>query len=360
MEPPVCDYCRIQTATAHCGGLCGTALYCGLECASKDYESGHKDECARAIGKIIIDPSRSAFLENRGFYKASVQRMKNLYNNDIFGWFVFQIYMHSPFINSILFNSNGDWTKFNNRFDDIYKTHARISRRLSKNNLYDKFNTFFADMLYTWQVESRKARLGASKGKIITTQSQLLDAYPGLKPYFRLSNARFTYEFATKMQRIINSIPKTLNQVTVWRGYSVLNIPNTLTVDVDALRVGQRITTWGFMSVAIDSKISAGFLKEKTGGQPTCCLLRILVPKNNRVFLISGAENDQNFAESALVTHGQTEIILPAGTIVQITGKQNPVVVERSYHPGQPLIYTKWVDAIVVGQAPIRMTPVPK
>ena len=347
----LCDNCNVKPATTACGGLCGSTFYCGQECASLHYIGGHHEECSVLISKIIIDMSRPEF-ERRGFYKASVRKMESIYKNDIFGWFAIQIYMHSPFINKILFAVKGDWTKFNNKFEDIYKSHARIAKYAVQSNPYDKFRTFFLDMLVVWQSGAR--RLGASKGKKILSQQELLAAYPKLTPYFKMSNAQFTFAFASHIQHAITSIPKTSLHLYVWRGYSVLNIPDTLTIDIDRLQVGQQFTTWGFTSVAIDSRVSAAFLKENPS--PSCCLLRVLIPKNNNVFLISGEADDPNYSDSAFVTHGQTEILLAAGTIVQVIQKQTPIMVPRGMNKKHQLkpLYTKWADVVVVGRKKIK------
>jgi hypothetical protein len=353
----LCGNCNTTPAQFACGNLCGSTFYCGKECAEAHYVlGGHKEQCPINISKIIVDLDRADF-EKRGFYTASVRQMKRLYKKDIFGWFAFQIFMHSPFINSILFSVNGDWTTFNNKFNDIFQSHARVKRRINPAKPYDKFDTFFADTLDQWQTQRRKVRLDAAKGSVISTEAQLLAAYPGLRPYFKMSNARFTFEFAKHIQTAITSIPKTKQPTYVWRGYSVLNIPGTLTIDIDSLKIGQQFTTWGFMSVAIDSRISAAFLKPRNDGYPTCCMLRVLVPPNNHLFLISGESDDQNYDENTLVTHGQTEILLPAGTVVQVTSINTPQPLAAAYNKKNPMppVYTKWADVMVVGQKPIKM-----
>ena len=355
----MCDLCKTKPALSHCGGLCGIAMYCSQECATQHFNEGHRIECPEKISKIIVEMGGSSF-ERRGFYKASIKKMKDLYKNDIFGWFAIQIYMHSPFINKLLFATNGDWSKFNNRFDDIYKSHARIKRRTNPANPYDKFNTFFADTLHMWQFEFRKVILGDAGGKYIRTQKDLLSAYPKLKPYFKMSNARFAYQFALHIQKAITSIPKSVTPLYAYRGYTVLNIPNTLTIDVDSMYIGQRIVTWGFTSISVTSEVSAGFLKQQVYvNQPTCCLLRVLIPANHNIFLISGTTKDRKYSSTALVTHGQAEILLPAGTILQVTHKQQPMSVMRDFSTIP--IYTKWADVMVVGISPaLRTKPGPK
>jgi len=356
----VCDYCHENPAINHCGGKCGATMYCSQECAIQHFDKGHRFECPEEISKIIVDMNPRPDFEKRGFYKASVKKMKQLYADDIFGWFAIQIYMHSPFINKLLFANNGDWSKFNNRFDDIYMSHARIKRRFDPRKPYDKFNTFFADMLFMWQREYRIVALGAARGKFIMNEKDLLTAYPKLKPYFKMTNARFAYQFALHIQMAITSIPKTVSNLYTWRGYTVLNIPNTLTVDIDSLYIGQQIVTWGFISVSVTPEVSAGFLKPQIyQGVPTCCLLRVLIPRNNNVFLISGATKDTNYSSTALVTHGQAEILLPAGTILQVTSKNPPTYATRDFSTTK--IYTKWADVMVVGiSSSLKTKPGPK
>jgi len=339
METHLCDFCKVKPATSHCGGLCGTVMYCGQQCASKHFNEGHQIECPEAISKIIVE-LRPKF-EKTMFYKASVQKMKSLYDKDIFAWFAFQTYLTNRFINTILFAVKGDWSKFDNSFGKNVRDDPDA-----------KFNLFYQRVLERWQ-SVRDVRLGAARVQILS-RKHLLIAYPQLRQYFSMSNARFTYEFATVMQQTILSMPPLEASITVWRGYTPLNLPGTLAMDLRTFRVGQKITTWGFMSVAINKSIAERYVGMQ---HPTCCFLRILIPKDAKFFLISGGKNDVNYEAYSLAIKEQTEILLPAGTILKITE------IHKTKIAIQPLgnkSSTLWADAMVVGMANIKRTPVPK
>ena len=344
MEKDLCDFCKVNTATSHCGGLCGTVMYCSQKCATAHFYDGHNKECPEAISKIIVEV-RPKF-EQRMFYKESVKKMKNLYTEDILAWFAFQIYLTGPFINTLMFAVKGNWSKFDNSFG-----------RSVRDTPLAKFDFFFARMLTVWQVERRNARLGASTKKILTLQ-QLLMTYPQLDKYFKMSNSRFTYMFVTHMQKAILSMPPTKLPLTAWRGYTPLNIPGTLTMDLRTVRVGHKVTTWGFMSVAINKSIASNYVGSGSAFSPACCFLRVLIPKNTQFFMISGEKNDLNYEAYSIAIKEQTEIILPAGTILKITAiHPTNTIITR---PPRPPVNTMWADAIVVGRARIKMKPIPK
>lgn len=310
-----------------------------------------------AIPFSLIEAS---WLTQTRFYKASIAKMRDLLYHDPLAWWGFQIYQQNSYFNTILFRVKADWTKFNNRFDDVGYQWDEISKFLTPANPYGKFATFFASTLFsTWRWQESASQRGfAFPGgvKRINSPNELIQTFPQLVPYFKMSNARFTWEILYKMQQTILSMPRIRSEVYVWRGYAPLNLPNTLTLDISRLKVKQRITTWAFLSVAIDPVISALFV-HPTPSTLNCCMLRITIPPGHPVFLLSGNKAHPEYQKYSLVLRDATEILLPAGVIVEITKKSRP---RRFKNQDGSEFISKMADAKVVGYANINYFPKPK
>lgn len=261
--------------------------------------------------------ARSSRFRRRGFYKQSKLLLETLRETDMFNWLCLQSYMTTPVINSLLFRVNGDWTKFDQTFGDVINTHYRVKKYSDPKDPYNIYNTFFKAMI----VESAKVNkflLDSTGGGVIESKEDLLRHYPDVKTFIEMEDkAKFTLEYALAIQSAILSIPKLINPIQSYRGYTPLNIPDTLTLDVENLEVGQEITNWGFMSVSLDSRVSAAFLKPAL----KCCMLKIKIPANMPAFLIQSDPSDPVFPESLAPFEGEQEILMPAGTVVRIIKK---------------------------------------
>jgi len=220
--------------------------------------------------------------------------------------------MTTPVINAILFPLNGDWTKFDEEFSNVIQTHLRVKKYSDPADPYNIFNTFFKAML----IESAKVgkffhdRTGKFK---IMTEDEMILYYPEMEPFLTMDNAYFTLTYVSAIQNAILSVPKLINPVYSFRGYSPLGIPGTLTLDIDEFKIGEEITTWGFMSVSLISKVSASFLKAEL----RCCMLKVVIPESMYAFMIQSDVNDKQFPRNLAPFEGEQEILLPAGTIVR-------------------------------------------
>jgi hypothetical protein len=325
-----CKNCGKIGAAFSCGNQCWSVVYCNDECARQDFET-HKSICV-----VITDPKKPYF-KTRGLYKNSLQKIEWAYKNDILAWFAVQHYLAYSYINAPLFKVNGDWSKFNNDFNGMNSANPTLPR--------NKFTIFFYHALQ-WQ---RKTNRYIGNYGPIDTEAQLLRAFPKLQRFFQMSNADFMYEFVTRFQNLIQSVPPSRSVTHTFRGYVAINIPNTLSVDISALRIGQEITTWAFMSVALDPMIAARYVRAG------CCYLHLTIPPGFRFMQLSGYDKDDNFEDVNLSTMQQTECVLPAGTIVRI---------DRIYAPSQryalsfegkySTVITKSADVTVIGVAPIK------
>lgn len=250
----------------------------------------------------------------RGFYIASRKAIKAAKENSMFTWLCLQSYMTSPLINSILFAVNGDWTRFDQRFGDVIKTHKRVQKYANPKEPYNTFNTFFKAMLLESAQVGKYLYDRSNRHKVLDEQA-LRTYYPEVVPFLDMQDkAAFTLAYVSALQNVIFSIPRLINGVDSFRGYAPLGIPDTLTLDVEDLRVGQQITTWGFMSVSLSAQIAADFADQSA----KCCLLSVIIPSNQIAFLIQSSSSDLRFPRSLAPFHGEEEILLPAGTVVRV------------------------------------------
>jgi hypothetical protein len=280
----------------------------------------------------------------RGFYKASRTALENAKQNAMFTWLCLQSYMTSPLINSILFRVNGDWTAFDQRFGNVIETHARVAKYADPDDPYNIFNTFFKAMLLE-SAQVKKYLYDRSGRHKILDEASLRKYYPEVIPFLDMRDkAVFTLSYVAAIQNIIMSIPRLINTVDTFRGYVPLGIPDTLTLNVDDLRVGQKIVTWGFMSVSLNSQIAADFIDKRSKG--SCCMLRVVIPSNEIAFLIQSASGDRRFPRNLAPFHGEEEILLPAGTVVKVLSLKG----YKSYKNSQSeLVTVKTAKVVIVG-----------
>jgi len=254
----------------------------------------------------------------RGFYKASMAVINHARQHDIFTWLCLQSYMTTPLINSILFAANGDWTSFDQKFGNVIKTHKRVSKYADPKDPYNIFNTFFKAMLVE-SAEVGKFLYDRSGKHKISNEKTLRQYYPEMVPFLDMKDkADFTLAYISAIQEVILSVPRLINSVETFRGYTPLGIPDTLTLDIDDLTNGQKITTWGFMSVSLSSEIAADFLDDSA----QCCMLKVIIPSHMVAFLIQSHSRDKKFPKNLSPFYGEEEILLPAGTVVQVTKKK--------------------------------------
>tara|TARA_R110002072_G_scaffold45565_5_gene126889 strand:- start:86440 stop:87744 length:1305 start_codon:yes stop_codon:yes gene_type:complete len=282
----------------------------------------------------------------RGFYKASKNQLEMLRANDFFTWLSIHSYMMSPIINIMLFEVNGDWTKFNQTFSDVVKTRYRIRKYSNERSPYNIFNTFYKGLLIEGGENGKY--LGDRSGEhIVESYNDLVKYYPEMKPYLTMRDkAEFTLAYAISLNNAILSIPRLLNSLDTYRGYTPLNIPDTLTLNVDDMNIGQEITNWGFMSISLNKGLSAMFADAKQ----SCCMLKVILPPDTPAFLIQSSVDDPNFPKSLAPFDDEEELLLPVGIVLRITKK--PGMKSYTTRDGKS-IQLKTAHATVVG----RKTP---
>ena len=276
----------------------------------------------------------------RGFYKASRAVIQSARKSNIFAWLCLQSYMTSPLINSILFKVNGDWTAFDQKFGDVIKTHKRVMKYADSRDPYNIFNTFFKAM-FVESAEVGKFLYDPSGRHKVVDEKTLRQYYPEVEAWLDMKDkAEFALGYALAIENIILTVPRLINSVETFRGYTPLGIPDTLTLDIDDLKHGQKITTWGFMSVSLSSEIATDFLDAGQG----CCMLKVIIPSNMVAFLIQSHSRDKKFPMNLSPFHGEEEILLPAGTVIQVTKKKG----SRAYKNGEGKIVTTKTARVTV------------
>jgi len=273
---------------------------------------------SQAIG---AKPSASLPLNfrNRGFYRYSKRKLAHLRATDRFTWFCLQSYTTTSTVNPVMYRVENNWQS--GAFDDRFFGVGRNIRPTPNGggNPYDAFDVFFAPMLYQANGIGRALR-APSTGAPILTRGDFFAHFPEVRPLIEgVRPGEFVRHYIIAIQRAILSVPPLKTPIDPsFRGYKPLNVPNSLALDIDRMHVGQEITSWSFMSISLDSRVSVEFSGATTAAQ--CCMLELKIPAGVCAFMISSDPTDTNFAER-LTPYTQLEILLPAGTIVRITGK---------------------------------------
>lgn len=298
------------------------------------------EEEAPDIGKEDLSCVRHRCRE---FYKASKLKLLKLREKDFFTWLSIHSYMMSPIINVILFEANGDWTKFDQTFSNVVESRIRIKKYSDSKDPYNIFNTWYKGLLIEGAAAGKYLKDRSGKHQVVTYE-ELVTYYPEMKPYLTLKNkAKFTFLYAQALQNAILSIPRLLNTLQTYRGYSPLNIPGTLTLDVDNYEIGQEITTWGFMSISLNKDVSAMFADAKQG----CCMLKIILPPETPAFLIQSDPSDPSFPKSLAPFDDEEELLLPVGIVLKIVRK--PGQKEYVTRDGKS-VFLKTAYAVVTGR----------
>ena len=316
---PHCSHCLQPEAPWICP--CHNTYYCNQKCQEADFET-HQDMCIPMRHELIsIDakvpfpqpPAQNTNYRNRGFYKASVKLMKSLKNENFFAYMCFMTYKVSPFINFLLFQVNGDFTKFDQKFQGVGQSRARIKAMLqTEKDPYSIFGTFFKITLHYANLYETPLR--DKKGKPILTEKHFVKSYPVMKKYLNMKDkAAFVRLFISALQNVIYSIPKLSNPVGAYRGWSPLNLPDTLAMDPRLMYPGQQIVSWGFTSIGLDARVSSYF----TDKNNHCCFAHITIPAGFPVFLISSDISDKMYPKT-IVPYHQMEILLPVGCVFQV------------------------------------------
>jgi 8-oxo-dGTP pyrophosphatase MutT (NUDIX family) len=304
-----------------------------------------------AAGIALIEarerkPNPSGDFHKRGFYLYSKKRLAYLRSHDIFTWLCLQSYMTSSLINPILFRVNGDWrlTSFDNQFSNI-AAGIKLTPN-SGGNPYDAFDVFFAPMLYQAKYIGLPLRSAKRGGAPITTRQEFFTEFPSLYDWIvKPSPREFTRSYIQAIQRTILSVPPLRSPIgRSYRGYKPLNADNSLVMDITKMRVGQEFINWGFMSMSLDSSISAAFSGAASGG--TCCMLEITIPAGVSVFMISSDAKDITFAER-LTPYTQLEILMPAGTVLKITRLPQQPRAFKNYLNGNTVM-SRVAEAIIL------------
>jgi hypothetical protein len=345
-----------QSVATTCGHGCMLVFYCGQECADNHYDV-HSTQCLGAVVGAVT--AESTAYQRMPFYAASKALWKQLRGSaDIFTWLCLQSFMTTPIINDMIFaqgtkGNAGNWFAFDNRFADVYKSKARVRAVVNPTHPYTIFETFFKTMLLDAATNKRPLTAPQNRRAVITTQKSLLKYYPQLQPYFEMKNSDFTRAYARAIQNAIMSIPTGVpRQKTVFgfRGYTPLNIPYTWSLNVDRLVLGRTITNWSFMSISLDKRISAGFTDTAVG----CCMMKVRIPHDFPVFLLSSDAGDVNYNRASIVAWPpQQEILLPAGVRLKVT--KLPGKRKYTASDGKTVVVTNVVEVLVVGLAEIKM-----
>lgn len=333
----ICDYCGIPNPVVHCA-QCKSALYCNEHCALDHWNLIHNEKCLTVPNDVLITscndaewlrdvtldigalnlpnqpPAKDISFRKRGFYKASVKKMNNLFKEDLFAWLCIMSFKTSPVINYILFQVNGDLTKLDQTFNGVVAAKARVASATKyEKDRYSIFATFFKNMLKQALEIGRPLRHSKTR-KVILKKRDFLSAFPSLRRLLSMRDkAEFVRIYVYTLQKTIYSIPKLKKRINAWRGYKPLNIANSMSLDVRKMRIGQEITNWAFMSVSLDSRVSTLFLDHKK----TCCMVTIIIPPGIPAFLISGDSGDPLFPKDITPWY-QMEILLPVGCVFKV------------------------------------------
>jgi len=316
-----CSYCLTPDAEWSC--QCDMVYYCNTKCQEKDFEF-HREYCSPietesfdTIGKIVLPnqpPAKDISFRKRGFYKASVAKMRGLFRKDIFTWMCLMSFKTSPLINNILFQVKGDLTKLDQKYNGVVTGKPKTATMLKgERDPYSIFATFFK-LALTQAVMLGRPLKNPKTGSVITKKRQLFEAFPSLRrPLTMRDKAAFVRLYVKALQNVIYSIPKLRVPLQTWRGYKPLNIPDSMSLDVRSMRVGQEITNWAFMSVSLDSRVSTLFMNPDA----VCCMVTIMIPAGFSAFLISGDSGDPNFPKDITPWY-QMEVLLPVGCVFRV------------------------------------------
>ena len=334
-----CDRCGSNGATCCCA-QCKNVFYCNERCARSHWTNVHANECMNVAHDfendqwecdnvqsnvdVVLDigalnlpnqpPAKDTSFRKRGFYKASVTKMKNLFRRDLFTWICIMSYKTSPIINHILFQVKGDLTKLDQRFNGVIEEKPGVAAAVDKGeDPYSIFGTFFKTML-DQAIELGRPLRNPKTNQSISTEPQLYAAFPSLRKLLTMRDkAAFVRLYARVLQNAIFSIPKLTTKLSAWRGYRPLDIPDSMAMDIRNMSVGQEITNWAFMSVSLDSRVSTLFMDQVK----QCCMVSILIPASMHAFLISGDSGDDDYPKDITPWH-QMEILLPVGCVFRL------------------------------------------
>lgn len=291
--------------------------------------------------KITINDISTTF-KSRGFYKASKAKLAQLRKQDMWTWLCIQSYVTMSLVNPILHQVKGDWSKFDQTFFGIPRTVKHIKNPL------DIFSVWFEPALVQGARIGRPLKDPAGK-TVITTKEQLFRYYPMLRAKIDMADkAAFMRAYVNAIQRALVGGPKLTVPITSYRGYTPINLPNTLTLDIDRLHVGQVITNWSFMSVSLNSATSASFVRPGS----SCCMLVVIVPKDFPAFMVTSHRGDTSFPVG-IVPFEQSEVLLPAGVQVRVE-KKYPTVTMPKEGPPKGTITVRMAQVRVIGMAKIK------
>lgn len=310
-----CVYCKTGAPDVVCAD-CKCTAYCDAVCAELHWNAGHAEQCQRIGPWMLPAPARDTSYRQRGFYNSSVAKLKWMPYHDMFTWLCFQSYKTGPLINFILFKVNGDFSKLDHTFNGVYNSHYYRSRNGPSS---PGFDVFFSYTLHH-AAEKGIPLLNPKTRQPVLTEQQLIQAFPSVaKPLSIRDPAAFVKHVVWSMQRAIMYNSSLSKPLVTWRGYTPLNLPGTLAVNISEMHIGQRIVNYAFTSVSLDDRVSAGYVDHK---RAKCCMARVTLMPGMPAFLIDGDRGDPNFPVD-LMTYHQQEILLPVGTIFKVTKISN-------------------------------------
>lgn len=332
-----CAYCASNTAQVVCGhGDPCLTLYCGQACANADY-GNHALIClAVTEGPWPKWRPESTDHRNRGYYKASIARLEMLRKRHLLVYIYLADYARNAWVNRIMYAAKDNWNAFavqTNPVDTIAQTIASAATLLGPRNVLP-----------------------------VKSLQELMQRFPSAHAELQQPPALIVRAICNAIQNAITGMPPLRAPVFSFRGYVAINAPGTLAVDVKQYRVGQVIVNWSFLSVSLDKRIAAGFAL-----RTPCCVMRIRIPSNFPVLMISSDGSDPKFPHLPVMPT-ELELLLPAGTQLRMgkrvgqktysAVKYGPMTGTAGMPPPAPPsmgpVHIDTIEAEVVGRARIK------
>lgn len=286
---------------------CKEFQFCSHECSDVASEIHYTSELIQneqRENELIgaLPPQKPAIdhsYKKRGFYRASNKLLQTLWTQNFFQYLCIISYMTSPLINRLLWEVDGSWSKLKSK-----KYQGTIYEMYFSKTIAQGYGD---GVLLT----------DPSRTIAITSEAQLLYFYPQLVPYLnRPNDGDFAALYTQQIQQAIYRIPRLKRPLITYRGYAPIDVPNSLSLDIDKYRIGQTITNWGFTSISLDSRVSAHFVVIRDP-KLICCMMKITIPAGFPALMVSSDSSDKKFF-STLIKWTQQEILLPVGTKFRI------------------------------------------
>jgi hypothetical protein len=310
-------------------------VLCGEDC-----QRSYHGLATIAANPIVNPKAHSMAFRSSAFYRDSAKLLRSLKRDDVFAFLSLSHYGQQSAVNPILFKVEGNWK----RMGQFMKLVPNFSRMLDPKDPYDIWDKFFASMLQL--APGFGAPFTDRSGKhVIVSKADLLRYYPEMRPYLEMRDkVLFVRLYISAIQSAILSVPHSLDtSVAGWRGYSPIQVPNSLSQNLMVYKTGDRITNWGLGSVSLHHALSSGFADL----DKTCCMMFIHFPAGFPIFMLTSDKDDKQFP-SIPTPWRQMEILLPAGTIFQI-GNPMGKLLYQPYNKGGKSFAIDTREVFIVG-----------